>query len=266
MTRLALLALAMWPAAAGCATPAMTKAAPMAMWRMDCGQFDIKDFLDRGPYAMPVSCYLIRHGNDYVMFDAGLDAELVGHPVEQETQTISLERSLKDQFAAIGVDPAKVGTLIVSHYHGDHHGQANLFPNAKLMIGAGDAAAMRSENDKGALAPWLDGQRPIEEVTADSKLTADGRLTVLFTPGHTPGHLSMLVKLDGGSYILTGDAVHVREQLTTLEPPGNHTDKVRGKAEIERLKAMAEREQAKIVVGHERGDIAMLPAFPKAAE
>lgn len=263
LAALATLASALTGGAAASETP--VKASPMAMWRMDCGLFDIDD-LGGKRVLMPVSCYLIRHGSELVLFDAGLEASLHGKPVRKEGQTLSLERTLAQQFADIGIDPAKVGTLVVSHYHGDHHGQADLFPNAKLLIGAGDAAAMRAEDDKGKLAPWLDGERAIEEVGADRKLREDGRLTVLFTPGHTPGHLSMLVKLRGGSYILTGDLVHQRGQIAERKPSGNHVDKERGKAEIERVVALAEREGAKIIVGHDGEDTGLLPAFPKAAE
>lgn len=241
------------------------KPAEMSMWRMDCGLYDI-DNLGGRRVLMPVSCYLIRNGNELVLFDAGLDASIKGKPLREEGQTLTLERTLKEQFAQIGVDPDKVGTLVVSHYHGDHHGQADLFPNAKLVIGAGDAAQMRAESDKGKLAPWLGGQRPIDEVTADRPLDKDGRLTVLFTPGHTPGHLSMLVKLDTATYVLTGDLVHQRGQIAERKPSGNHTDKVRGKAEIERVVALAEREKATIIVGHDGADTPLLPAFPKAAE
>ena len=259
------LALAALPALAGCVHNPSTSPA-MAMWQMDCGRFDIKNFEGHALYPMPVSCYLIRDGDDYVLFDAGLGTRLIGKPDVQETQTVSLDRSLADQFAAIGVDPAKVSTLIVSHFHGDHHGQADLFPNARRLIGAGDAAALRGESDQGKLGPWLKGERTVEEVGADRDLTGDGRLKVLFTPGHTPGHLSMLVKLRGASFILTGDLVHSRRQLDALEPSRNHVDKVRGKAEIERMVALAKSEGATIVVGHDRDDVARFPQFPDAAE
>ena len=124
---------------------------------------------------------------------------------------------------------------------------------------------MRAQNDKGKLAPWLDKQRPIEEVTADRPLTANGRLIALSTPGHTPGHLSMLVKLTGGSYILTGDIVHSHSQLAERKPSGNHVDKVRGKAEIERVIGLAARERATIVVGHDGSDVGLLPVLPEPA-
>jgi glyoxylase-like metal-dependent hydrolase (beta-lactamase superfamily II) len=259
------LATLLAAAAAACAhVPTVNRAT--AMWRLDCGRFQIDNLGGRQDVSMPVSCYLIRSGDQVILFDAGLEASLFGRPQREEGQTLHLDRRLVDQLGAIGIDPAEVTTLIVSHHHGDHHGQADLFPNARLLMGAGDVAVLRSESDKGGHASWLNGDRPIEQISADRDLTGDGRLVVLFTPGHTPGHLSMLVKLARSSYILTGDLVHSRDQLTTRKPSGNHVDKVRGKAEIERVIALAEANKATIVVGHDSADIALLPSFPKAAE
>ena len=243
-----------------------TAPANIKMWRLDCGLFDIDDLEGKGRVLMPVSCYLIRHGAEWVLFDAGLDSALARQSQRQNGQTLSLKRTIAEQLKDIGVDPAKVGTLIVSHYHGDHHGQAETVSNARLLMGVGDAEALRGEDDKGALKPWLEGLRPVEEISADRDLFGDGRVIILHTPGHTPGHLSLLVKLDDKALILTGDLVHDRDQLATRKPSGNHVDKVRGKAEIERVIALAEREKAAIVVGHDQDDVALVPAFPKAAE
>ena len=250
----------------GLDAPAQSPVPETKMWRLDCGEFDIDNLEERGRVVAPVSCYLIRRGDDLILFDAGLDASLHGRPKRQEGQTLRLDRTLAEQLAQIGVDPAKVATLVVSHYHHDHLGQAALFPNARLLIGTGDAAKLRADSDRGALAPWLDGKRPVTEVDADRDLYGDGRVVVLFTPGHTPGHLSMLVKLERTSYILTGDLVHLRPQLAAREPSGNHVDQVRGKAEIERIAAVADKIGATIIVGHEQQDIGLLPAFPAAAE
>jgi glyoxylase-like metal-dependent hydrolase (beta-lactamase superfamily II) len=236
------------------------------LWRLDCGLFDIDDLEGKGRVLMPVSCYLVRHGDQFVLFDAGLDSALAVQSQRQNGQTLSLKRTIADQLTEIGVDTNKVGTLIVSHYHGDHHGQAETVPNARLLIGAGDAAALRGEDDKGALAPWLEGKWTVDEINADHDLFGDGRVVVLHTPGHTPGHLALLVRAGDKAYILTGDLVHDRDQLAERKPSGNHVDKVRGKAEIERVLALAEREKAVIVVGHDQHDIALLPTFPKAAE
>lgn len=252
----------------GCATVAPSPPLQVAMWRLDCGLFDIDNLAGKGRVLMPVSCYLIRHGDDLVLFDAGLPAELAGKPQRQDGQTMSVGSTLAAQLARIGIDPAKVGTLIVSHYHGDHNGQADIFTGARLLMGGPDIDAFRAETaaDQGAIAPWIAGSRPTEPVSADRDLFGDGTLRVLYTPGHTPGHISLLVKAGGKAFILTGDLVHNRDQLTTLEPPGNHIDKVRGKAEIERVIQIAAEEGATIIVGHDQRDIALLPAFPEAAE
>ncbi|GAA4713046.1 N-acyl homoserine lactonase family protein [Sphingomonas lutea] len=252
---------------ASCATVPRSRAPEMALWRLDCGHFDIDDLEGRGRVLMPVSCYLIRHGSDYVLLDTGLKAGLVGTSERQTGQTLTLNRTIADQLGQIGVDPARIGTLVVSHFHGDHHEQSGTVSNARLLIGAGDLAVFRSAPPREReLNPWLNGKRPVEAVTADRDLFGDGRVRILFTPGHTPGHLAMLVKLDGLSVILTGDLVHNRDQLASATPSGNHTDKVRGKAEIERVLAIARTEKAEIIVGHDQRDIARLPAFPAAAE
>jgi glyoxylase-like metal-dependent hydrolase (beta-lactamase superfamily II) len=254
-------------AAISVAARAPLPAPPMLqMWRLDCGLFDIDDLEGKGRVLMPVSCYLIRHSDQYVLFDAGLEAGFAAKPQRQNGQTLSLKRTIADQLKQIGVDPAKVGTLIVSHYHGDHHGQVETLPNARLLIGKGDAEALRGEDDKGALKSWLEGQRPVDEISADRDLFGDGRVVVLHTPGHTPGHLSLLVRLSSKAFILTGDLVHSRDQLANRKPSGNHVDKVRGKAEIERLIALAEKEKATIIVGHDQDDVALLPTFPMPAE
>ncbi len=265
--RLTVLSAAMLGAASVAAGPQPPAAAQhVKLWRLDCGLFDIDDLEGRGRVLMPVSCYLIRHGDRFVLFDAGLTDKLLDDPQRQRGQTLSLARTLAQQFAEIGVDPAKVGTLIVSHYHGDHHGQAGTVANARLLIGASDAAALRGEDDRGALTPWLEGEKTVEEISGDRDLFGDGRVIVLHTPGHTPGHLSLLVKLQGKAFILTGDLVHDRDQLAARKPSGNHVDTIRGKAEIERALALAEREKATIIVGHDKDDLALLPAFPKSAE
>lgn len=160
----------------------------MAMWRLDCGQFDVDNIAERGRVVMPVSCYLIRHGNDLILFDAGLTDELAGKPQREPGQTISLRKTIGAQLAEIGVDPAKIGTLVISHYHDDHTGQAGTVPKAQLVMGAGDISKVRALKDRGPLKPWIEGPRPLEPISTDRDLFGDGTVRILFTPGHTPGH------------------------------------------------------------------------------
>lgn len=107
------------------ASPAPEMApAEMAMWRLDCGTIVVHDLGGKGPRALSTACYLIRHGDSYMLWDAGLPRSLVGKPDVSEAQTLSLDRSIVDQLAEIGVRPEQVTRLGVSHDHGDHIGQA----------------------------------------------------------------------------------------------------------------------------------------------
>jgi glyoxylase-like metal-dependent hydrolase (beta-lactamase superfamily II) len=152
---------------------------------------------------------------------------------------------------------------VVSHYHGDHYGQADSFRAARLVIGKGDAEELRKDKTAIVLAPWLGGSRPSVQISSDLDLFGNGSVVALFTPGHTPGHLSLFVRVGAKSYILTGDAVHSRGQLAARRPSGNHVDKVKGVQSIDRLNRLAATTGATIIVGHDKGDLGLLPAFPK---
>jgi hypothetical protein len=107
----------------------------LKLWWLDCGRLD--ENRDR-PWAWqkvptPTSCYLVAQGSRYLLWDAGMSARALGnqHP------TYKLERTIPDQLAVIGVNPEQVEFVRISHYHGDHTGQARQLPKATLLIGAG---------------------------------------------------------------------------------------------------------------------------------
>ena len=75
------------------------------------------------------SCYLIKHGDDYMLWDTGWGMSAA--PVAPKT-------SLIDLLAEVNVKPEQIKYVGVSHYHADHVGQVNSFPKATLLIGKGD--------------------------------------------------------------------------------------------------------------------------------
>ena len=95
----------------------------------------------------------------------------------------------------------------------------------------------------------------------------DGSVIVLNTPGHTPGHHSLLVKLPQmGAVILTGDAVHFRENYDTNGVPWFNYDRAQTLASIDRIKKIAANFKATVIIQHDARDIEKLPAFPAAAK
>ena len=86
----------------------------MQLWRLDCGDFVMKRFgawfsdtfqYPEGSRNLVGSCYLIRHGDDYLLWDTGMNDALIGKPIDNDQQTMSLKRSLLDQLKQIGVTP-----------------------------------------------------------------------------------------------------------------------------------------------------------------
>ena len=95
----------------------------------------------------------------------------------------------------------------------------------------------------------------------------DGSVIVLRTPGHTPGHSSLLVRLkEMGPVLLTGDLVHFRENYESGGVPSFNFDRAQTVASIERTKQIVANVKATVVIQHDMRDIGKLPAFPAAAK
>jgi glyoxylase-like metal-dependent hydrolase (beta-lactamase superfamily II) len=279
----ALAALAMTAPAAAQQRVAPAPAAAqadLALWRLDCGQFVIKQYgaffsdthqYPAGPKDIVGSCYLIRHGERYLLWDTGLADSFVEKPLENAAQRLTLRRSIVDQLKQLNVRPEQVELIGISHWHFDHTGQAGRFPQAKLLIGRGDLEHLRNRgsgvNDAAvaAMAHWLTGGGQVEGVAGDHDVFGDGRVMMLKMPGHTPGHSALLVRLASGPVLLTGDLYHFTEQVANRGvPPFNH-DRADTLASMDRFDQMAKNLRAKVIIQHEPADIAKLPAFPQAA-
>lgn len=254
---------------------------PLKLWRLDCGDFMMKRygawFSDTFQYpegAKPLvgSCYLIRNGDRYMLWDAGMSDALIEKPIDNAEQTMSLKRSISDQLAQIGVRPEQVSFLGISHYHDDHTGQAEYFENAKLVIGKGDWEVLKGttpewlKDARVDLAHWLTGGGEVAAVDSDVDIFRDGRVIMLKLPGHTPGHNALLVRLASAPVLLSGDQYHFTEQVKNRGVPAFNTDRADTLASHDRFDRIAANVGAKVIIQHEPADIAKLPAFPQAAE
>ena len=154
------------------------------------------------------SCYLIKHGDEYMLWDTG-------HAMT--APNVAPKVSLVDYLAKIDVKPDQIKYVGISHYHADHTGQIASFPKATLLIGAREWEAISAPKPAEGVnfkpfESWIKGESKVEPQSIDKDVFGDGTVIVLRTPGHTPGHSSLLVKLAGmGAVILVGDAVHFHE-------------------------------------------------------
>jgi len=268
-------ALLSWTLAACAAalpcTQAAAQAAPdLALTRLDCGTSappsDVGRFSDTFAYSglmvqIVYSCYLIKHGDDYMLWDTGQS---------MSAGAVAPKVSIVDQLAQLQLKPEQVKFVGISHYHPDHTGQVGSFAQATLLIGKGDWDLLTSPRP-GAANPapfvnWITGGGKVEPVPLDKDVFGDGSVIMLATPGHTPGHHSLLVRLrQMGNVMLSGDVAHFHENYDSAGVPPFNTGRAESLASLDRFKKLAANLKATVIIQHDGRDVAKLPAFPAAA-
>jgi N-acyl homoserine lactone hydrolase len=249
------------------------QAADMSLTRLDCGTPQAptavnQRFSDTYSYGdlklqFVYSCYLIKHDDQYLLWDTG-------HSMT--APNVAPKVSIVDQIAQLGVKPEQITFVGISHYHADHTGQVASFPKAVLLIGQGDWNAITAPKPAEGVnfAPfegWIKGDNKVTPVPLDKDVFGDGSVMMLYTPGHTPGHHSLLVKLpQTGNFLISGDAVHFRENYDTDGVPAFNYDRAQTLASIARMKKIVEVYKATLVIQHDARDIGKLPAFPAGAK
>ena len=263
----------------GASATAAESPAELRLWRLDCGSLwtvNLDELSDTRAYVgqsklLVGSCYLIQHGEDYLLWDTGLPEEDLGKPLTRgKNDEESLRETIVDQLARIGVKPTQVDFVGISHYHFDHIGQAADFPEAKLLIGAQDWDVVMAPDQatrRSRFAPWLGKDAKIDKVRGDLDVFGDGSVILLTLPGHTPGHHGLLVNLRRkGPVLLSGDAVHLQENLDSNGVPFFNTDRADSLASMDRFRQLARNLKATVIIQHEERDLPKLPTFPQAAQ
>jgi glyoxylase-like metal-dependent hydrolase (beta-lactamase superfamily II) len=254
-------------------TLAWAQAPEVSVARIDCGTAAqpvnaalrwIDTFTpDQVNITFAYSCYLIKHGDDYMVWDTGYapgsnpNAPKVG---------------LAERLAEVHVKPEQVKYVGISHFHPDHTGQLSPLTHATLLIGKGDWDGINANPpmpgaNVAGFKDWMGpAARKVEPLTLDKDVFGDGTVMVIRTPGHTSGHMSTLVRLRSGkNYLLTGDAAHFHENWDTNGVPGFNFDRAQTLASMDRLKKIAANLGATVIIPHDPRDVGKLPAWPAAA-
>lgn len=242
--------------------PASAFARPeVAVWRLDCGRFDNAGLNGNRPVTLSAGCYLVRHGDDYLLWDAGLARSFIGKPEVTERRTISLDRSIVGQLQAAHIRPEQITIVALSHGHFDHIGQAADFPAARLLIGDADYRAVVADPARAPLiAPWLKDGAKFGRIAGDHDVFGDGSIEMVSLPGHTAGHYGLLVRRSRGTpVLLSGDLYNLTSQLRSGEVGRNVVDTATARASMQRFVSIAAENHAVVVIQHDPLDIAKLP-------
>lgn len=264
------------------AAGASQAAAPdVQMYLLDCGHMTLGDksvLSDQGMYKgqsydLVMSCYLIKHGNEWLLWDAGLPKKYLAGPITEGTFVTKLDRTIAAQLKEIGLRPEDINYVAVSHSHFDHSGQVDDFPNATLIIQRAELDAM-ADIEK-ASAHYIDVSlfsthvagkdlKRVRVIDGDTDLFGDGTLKAIHTPGHTPGSMALLLKLNkAGYYVLSGDQWHITESHQHQTVPSWNYDHNQTISSGKKLDDVIAKNHATLVIEHEPVDNKKLPVFPR---
>jgi N-acyl homoserine lactone hydrolase len=251
-------------------------AAAEKLYRLDCGHSLANDESVWTPgenvgrdIEFSSTCWLIKHGSEWLLWDTGVPESALNDPRGWST----LPKSLTDQLAEIGLKPADVGRVAISHTHGDHIGNMSLFPNSTILMQKAEYSWIHSPNGSNdnvnqlmALARKLLGTpKNLQLVAGDTDVFGDGSVTLVSTPGHTPGHQSLLVHLrNSGFIILSGDVVHLEENFEKNIVPSLNTSKPESLASMDRVRKLIATYKAKLFINHDKHEtdqLRLIPAF-----
>jgi len=177
------------------------------------------------------ACYLVAHPKGTLLWDVGIipDAQIkpggVEIPAGRGGNMNKAQKTLMSQLAELGYKAADMTYLATSHAHADHVANANDYAGSTWLVQKAERAAMFGEQARKSVAfatySALEKSKTIE-LSGDHDVFGDGTVVLKSTPGHTPGHQSLFVKLARtGGVVLTGDLYHYAAERTLKKIPNN---------------------------------------------
>jgi glyoxylase-like metal-dependent hydrolase (beta-lactamase superfamily II) len=211
---------------------------------------------------IPYFFYLVQHDQGNVLFDTGAHPSLATNPSARlgaaaelfEIRMAETDGAV-DQLSTIGIKPEDIHYVVQSHLHYDHAGGLEFFPSAPVLAQRTELAFARQppiyQRDIYVPADFKD-VKDWHQLEGEHDLFDDGRIIALPTPGHTPGHQSLLVRLAGQTVILVADAAYMRASLEESILPGLLWSPDAMVESWERLRRLRDEHSATLLLTHDR--------------
>jgi glyoxylase-like metal-dependent hydrolase (beta-lactamase superfamily II) len=267
---------------AGCASVEERPASVERIYVINCGENHVKDLSRWTPgvhFGEPAvfsnHCYLIRHAKGLMLWDTGnpdrLAALADGLTAPNGLITAYMRKPLADSLKEIGVKPGDIQHFAMSHSHGDHSGNANLFGASTLYMQVAEYDAVfgpepQKYNFIAANFEKLRGAKVVK-LNGDHDVFGDGSVVIKSTPGHTIGHQSLFVRLPKtGPVLLSGDMTHLMENWQAKRSPWFNFDLVQSTRSMNEMEQFMALTGAKLWINHDRAQNAAIPKAPAFVE
>ena len=237
-----------------------TKPGVEKLYILNCGEGVAGDISRRSPGVnegksmdFVDTCYLVKHAQGWLLWDTGIADAVAAMPnglAPSDPKAIHWRRpkTLAAQLEQLGVKPSDIKAMAVSHTHPDHIGNVELFPTAMLYVQKAEYEWPGPNN-----APRFKPEHPVTKLEGDRDVFGDGSVTILATPGHTPGHQSLLVKLPRtGAVVLSGDAAHFRDNWDNRRVPSINFNRDQTLASMQKISETLTKEKAQLWINHDK--------------
>jgi len=220
---------------------------------------------------LPTYVFAVEHPEGVVLVDSGANAGLKRlprwHPYFQRAVKFDVEpeQEAGALLRALGVGPSDVKLIVLTHLHIDHDGGLAAFPRARVLVSAGerDAAAGFKGRLNGYLPqrwpphfdpePLVFADEPYGPFARSRRLTADGALVALPTPGHTAGHVSVVLDHGERRVVFVGDAAYSQDNLLAGRVDGISPRAAIARATMARLATLAAERPTVLLPAHDPG-------------
>lgn len=267
---------------AACATPGQQTGGVERMYVINCGENHVKDVsrwtpgVNVGrPHVFGNYCYAIKHAKGWMLWDTGNADRLAAMPngmtVGGGAITAYMKKPLVESLKEIGLAPGDIRHLALSHAHGDHSGNANLFAGANWYVQSAEYAAMFSPEAQkfGFIGTNYERLRsnPAMIIHGDYDVFGDGTVVLKAAPGHTPGHQVLFVRLPkSGPVLLSGDMVHLQYSWNFRIAPSFNFNVQQSMATIDAMKEFAAQSKAQLWINHDMEQMAKIPKAPQSVQ
>jgi glyoxylase-like metal-dependent hydrolase (beta-lactamase superfamily II) len=239
------------------------------LYLFDCGTLAL------GGVEVPVPFFLLRHPEGLIVVDGGNPLAVARDPhahwgglADVFEVHMSEAQHCEAQLRRLGVAPDDVSHIVQTHLHLDHTGALGHFPDAVVVVHAREReAALAADDPTRSGYVRADYDRPElrwQTVEGDTDVLGDGLIRLFETPGHTAGHMSLLIDLaDTGPVLITADACDNLAQWQGRAPVRALHSRADADRSLRRLHQLADENCAMVVFGHDPQNWAQLQHAPE---